>query len=123
MQAGTLPISNGMKNVRKHDRMMSLIGRLAAEFFLREGGKQSLIKVTNTLVSDDMKYATIFFTTLPSDKEQEALLLARRRAGDVRKFIEEHARMGHVPFLHFAIDLGEKNRQRIEELSKNKGGL
>lgn len=106
-----------MKNVRRHDRMTSLIGRLAAEFFLLESGKQSLITVTQTTVSDDLKYATIFFTALPSDKEEEALALARRRASDIRRFVEEHARMGKVPFLNFAIDKGEKNRQRIEELS------
>ena len=30
----------------------------------------------------------------------------------------EHSRIGYVPFFEVAIDVGEKNRQRIDEIGK-----
>ncbi len=109
--------TNGMKDARKHDRMQSLICRLSAEYLAREGGDKSLITVTRATLSEDRKYATIFFSAFPESYEGEAMSFVKRKAGDIREYLECHARMGHVPFLRFELDLGEKNRQKIETLS------
>ena len=106
------------RDIRKHGRMESLIGRLVAEFLSREALGKSLLTVTRVTLSDDNKYATIFFSVFPESFEGEALVFIKRRANDVREHIQSHARMGHIPFLRFTIDTGEKNRQKIESLSK-----
>ncbi len=106
-----------MKDSRKHERMETLIGRLAAEYILRESLNKSLITVTRTVLSEDNKYATIFFSSYPERFEQEVLQFLERKAGDVQAYIEEHARMGRVPFLKFAIDEGEKNRLKIDSIA------
>ena len=107
-----------MKDARKHDRLVSLIGRLCAEYFSRESETKSLLTITNVALSVDGKYATILFTVFPEETEQSVLLIVKRKAGEARRFIEEHTRVGHVPFLSFKLDRGEKNRQKIEEISK-----
>ena len=107
-----------MKNERRHGRMLSLIKRLSAEFLLREAGIQSLVTVTNAVLSEDNKCATIFLTAYPETQEAGVLLFSKRKAGEIRNYIKEHARIGQIPFLKFEIDRGEKNRRRIEELSK-----
>ena len=98
--------------------MLSLIKRLVAEFLLREIGNQSLVTVTNAVLSEDNKCATIFLTSYPEGQESNILLFSKRKAREIRHYIEEHARMGQIPFLEFEIDRGEKNRRRIDELSK-----
>ena len=72
------------------------------------------------VLSEDRKYATIFFTAFPETREGEALAMLSRETSAVRHYIDERARIGQLPFLRFEIDYGEKNRQRIEDLSQKK---
>ena len=102
----------------KNEKTLSVCKQLAAEFLEREGNRQSIITVTNATISNDRKYATIFFTVLPTEQEKAALAFAKRKLSDFRDFVGEHARLGKLPFFDFAIDEGEKHRQRIDELSQ-----
>ena len=102
----------------KNEKTLSVCKQLAAEFLEREGNRQSIITVTNATISNDRKYATIFFTVLPTEQEKAALAFAKRQRSDFRKFVGEHARLGKLPFFDFAIDEGEKHRQRIDNLSQ-----
>ncbi|MEK7107826.1 MAG: ribosome-binding factor A [Patescibacteria group bacterium] len=101
----------------KNEKTLSVCKQLAAEFLAREGNGISIITVTNATISNDRKYATIFFTVLPTEMEQAALAFAKRKLHDFREFIDKRARLGKLPFFDFAIDEGEKHRQRIDELS------
>ncbi len=107
-----------MKDERKHDRMESLVGRLAAQYLAREPIGDALITITQVKLSEDKANATIFFTAYPEIKEVECLKSAKGRVAELRSFIDEHARIGRIPFLSFQIDRGEKNRQRIDEISE-----
>lgn len=101
----------------KNEKTLSICQQLAAEFLEREGNGQSIITVTNATISNDRKYATIFFTVLPTEMEKAALNFAKRQRSNFRKYVGEHSRLGKLPFFDFAIDEGEKHRQRIDELS------
>jgi ribosome-binding factor A len=103
-------------NIRE-GRIKELIRELSAEFLSRESNRTSLITVTNVHVSPDGKTATIFFTVLPEDKQKAALDFAKRMRSDFREFVKEKSRLQRLPFFDFEIDTGEKNRQRIDELS------
>ena len=72
--------------------------------------------VTDVALSDRNKRATIFFTVLPIEKEKAALDFAKRMRGEFRQFITKHVRLGRLPLIDFALDLGEKNRQKIDSL-------
>ncbi len=102
----------------KNIKLEELIRQLAAEFLQRESNKSSLVTVTRVELAEKLNQATVLFTVLPEEKENEALEFVRRKRTDFRKYVTEHAKMGRIPFFDFDLDLGEKNRQRIEEISK-----
>ena len=95
------------------------IKHLAAELLQRESSGNSLITVTNANISKDLKRATIFITVFPEASEQSALDFAKRKRSDIRNYVRVKLKMKTLPFLDFEIDKGEKNRQRIDELSLN----
>ncbi len=100
-------------------KLKELIRESAAEFLQRESNYTSLITVTDVSVADRGRRATIFFTVLPEDKEEGALGLAKRKRTEFKDFFAQKARVRALPFFDFAIDKGEKNRQQIDEISRN----
>ena len=103
-----------------HDEKLSeLIRELAAEYLQRESNLQSMITVTSVRTFDNNKEATIYVTVFPDDKEKAAVDFLKRKRSDFREYVKDKSSIGHIPFFDFEIDEGEKNRQRIEELSKN----
>lgn len=103
----------------RHEKINELIRHLASEFLERESGGNALITVTDAKVSDDYKGATIFFTVFPDDKEGVVLDFVKRKRSDFKHYVREKALLGRIPFFDFAIDFGEKNRQKIDRISKN----
>lgn len=107
-----------MRPIKKHkdEKMASLITKFAAEYFCIESNMDSLMTVTKTDILDKGKRAIVFFTALPKEKEPQALEFAKRRKRDFRQFIMSKKSFGFAPRIDFAIDEGEHNRQRIDEL-------
>ena len=60
--------------------------------------------------------STILITVYPEEKEKEALDFVKRKLAPLREYVKSYGRMRHVPFLAVALDVGEKNRQKIDEL-------
>jgi len=95
------------------------IKELAAQFLVREGNNTSLITVTGADTSPDLKRATVFITVLPESKETAALGFVKRKRGELREFLKKNLKIKTIPFIDIKIDLGEKNRQKIDELLRN----
>ncbi len=100
----------------RNERFSEVLRDLAARFLLIHGNKSSLITVTNIKLTTNEKNATIFFTVFPDEFEKTALEFAKRKRVEFREFVKENSNLGHLPFFDFEIDLGEKNRQRIDGL-------
>src|SRR5512140_249471 len=100
----------------KDEKSASLISKFAAEYFALESNRDSLMTVTGADIMDKGKRAIIFFTTLPKEKEADALEFAKRRRKDFRQFVIDKKSFGFTPRMDFCIDQGERNRQRIDEL-------
>jgi ribosome-binding factor A len=100
----------------KDEKSASLISKFAAEYFSIESNRDSLMTITRTDILDKGRRAIVFFTTLPREKEVGALEFAKRRQRDFRQFVMAKKSFGFVPRIDFAIDEGEHNRQRIDEL-------
>jgi ribosome-binding factor A len=100
----------------RNDKIREILRDLGARFLLLNGNNSSLLTVTNVEMSKDGKYATIFFTVFPDSFEKTALEFAKRKRSEFREFIKENSKLGRIPQLDFAIDLGEKNRQKIDTL-------
>ncbi len=92
---------------------------LASTFFEEESGGTALITVTSVRLSDDQKEATIFFTVFPEDKEKAVLDFAKRKRSGFKHYVKSKSLLGRLPFFDFEIDLGEKNRQKIDTISNN----
>ncbi len=108
-----------IKQVNKHkdQKFASLITELAGEYFRVESNTNILMTITKTEIEDRGKRATIFFTTLPTSMQDKTLEFANRKRNDFRKFIMDKKILGFAPKISFQIDFGERNRQRIDELS------
>jgi|SRR3989344_5366009 len=106
-----------MKNI-KRARVGKIIHSLAAEFVRDEAGRLSLITVTRVELSPTGKEVKIFFTTLPESKEDTALKFLVRKTPEFKKSMRAKSRIGTVPYVDFKIDYGERNRQRLDELSR-----
>ena len=101
------------------EKVANNIKELAAQFLGRENNRTSLITVTSANVSPDLKKATIFITVLPTSKEKTALEFTKRKRADLRDFLKKNMPIKVIPFIDIMIDLGEKNRQKIDELLRN----
>lgn len=103
------------KSYRK-EKLPETLQHLAAEFIEAESNRTSLITVTGCRLSSDSKRATILFTVLPETQERAVLDFLGRQKGAFKEFIQEKSRIGRVPQISFALDQGEKNRQKIDFL-------
>ncbi len=103
----------------RDQKLKDVIREAAALFLQREGNYTSILTVTDVSISDRGNQATIFFTVLPENKEKGALDFVKRKRAEFREFFKSRARMRALPFFDFEIDKGEKNRQKIDEISRN----
>lgn len=106
--------------MERNEKVAKHLKELAAEFLGRENNKTSLITVTSATCSPDLKRATIFITVFPTDKEKGALEFAKRKRPELREFFKKNMSIKNIPFVDIEIDLGEKHRQKIDELLREK---
>ena len=101
----------------KRERVAEVVHRLAAKFILEESSKSSLLTITRVEISPTGKEAKIFFTTLPDKQEDTALKFLERKTPEFTRYVRDNSRIGIVPHIDFKIDYGERNRQRLDQLS------
>lgn len=102
----------------RHERIQEALRVGAAEFLAREANRQSLVTVTRAMLSDDSKRGTIFITVLPDDAQEAAVAFANRNRREFVDFLKTRVKGGIPHQIEFEIDFGEKNRQRLDELSQ-----
>lgn len=95
-----------------------MVAHLAAEFIKQESNHQSLITITRADISPNFKNATVFFTVFPEDSEGHALKFMKRNRSEFRSFFRKRASLKALPIFDFEIDFGEKNRQNLDEISR-----
>ncbi|MBV9159289.1 MAG: ribosome-binding factor A [Candidatus Kaiserbacteria bacterium] len=103
----------------RKEQVSQMIAHLAGDFFARESNGQSIMTVTRADISPDMKNVLIFFTVLPTSFETPALQFAKRSRSDFRDFLKKKTALHPLPVVDFEIDYGEKNRQRIDDLTRS----
>ncbi|MCX6715842.1 MAG: ribosome-binding factor A [Candidatus Taylorbacteria bacterium] len=102
----------------RDDKLRELIRELAGEYFARESNHQSLITITNVEIVNKGSKARLLITVLPAEQEDTALSFMHRQLTELRQYVMERARLMRVPFFEVAIDRGEKNRQRLDDIEK-----
>ena len=102
----------------RQDKVAALLSEQAAVFLQSISNHSALITVTRADVSPDLRKATIFVTVLPTEKEEQAVAFANRHAAELRDYIKPRLNMRRLPFFSFELDHGERNRQHIDEISR-----
>ena len=102
----------------KREKTGEIIHRLAAKFVHEESSPASLLTITRVELSPTGKEVKIFFTTLPEDQEDTALKFLIRKTPEFKRYVRDESRIGIIPHIDFKIDYGERNRQRLDELSR-----
>ncbi len=100
----------------REEKIAEILHDLGARFLALNGNGSSLLTVTRVELSRDGKYATIFFTVFPDEHQKTALEFAKRKRSEFKEFVKDNSKLGRIPQLDFEIDLGEKNRQKIDSL-------
>ena len=103
----------------KHDRVAEIIHRLAAEFIRDNATPTSLITVTRVELNPSGKDAKIYFTTIPDTEQETAEKFLIRKSPDFKWYVRDNSKLGLIPHLTFHIDFGERNRQRLDEITNS----
>ena len=100
----------------RSEKLHELVRKTASEFIARESNPGTLITVTDIDQDTTGLKIHILLSVYPEHQGQAAVDFLNRRASDFQGFFTEKVKIRKAPFFVFAIDKGEKNRQRIDDL-------
>lgn len=103
----------------RHDRVLSMVKEQAANFIRVEANPDPLITVTSAHITPDQKHLTIYFTTIPEEKESDALIFLKRNGSEFRHYLKKHSSLKNIPHIEFAVDAGERHRQHIDDIARD----
>jgi ribosome-binding factor A len=106
-----------MKSTRQK-KYAEEIRKHAGNFIAAEANRKSLITPTEVDVSPDLKQVTVYFSVFPIESEEMAVHFLKRKRNDFRTYIKQNGYTKVLPFVDFELDMGEKNRQIIDEISQ-----
>ena len=104
--------------MKNKEQFAEHIAHLTAKFISRESNRTNLITITRAEINEKKTVCTIFFSVFPESDEANAQIFMKRAASGLREFLQREQGVFRVPHLEMQLDLGDKNRQRIEALSK-----
>lgn len=104
--------------IDRKNRVEEEIRKVVAEYIERESNRDALISVTRVTLGEKMNHGIIYVSVLPEDKETAVTHFLTRNGAHIKKFLREKIPHIRSPFLEFVIDTGEKNRLRIDEISR-----
>lgn len=93
------------------------MSELVASFIREEANADPLITITRLDIAPNYRNVTVFFTTIPESGENNALIFLKRKGSELRGYVMKHSNLKVVPYFTFEIDYGERNRQRIDEIT------
>lgn len=98
------------------DRYTGVITELAARFIREEANPFPLITVTRVVRATHARDVTIFFTTIPTEGEENARIFLHRKSSEFRDYLKKHGRLHPIPSVTFEVDYGERHRQHIDTI-------
>ncbi len=102
----------------RDEKAASQLLTLAGQFIAREAGRSTLITPTRVGFGRNPKFATVYVSVFPIEEMDHALSFLNRNVNEFREFLKKHGRFNLLPFIKFEADIGEQNRQRLDEVSK-----
>lgn len=106
-------------NHKRSEKVAESIHELVSELMIKglKDPRIGFITVTGVKVTDDLHFATIYFSIIGNDDEKLATEKGLHSAkGFIRKEIAKNLRMRYVPEIFFKYDNSFEYGQRIENL-------
>ena len=100
------------RNEKFSEELRVAIGRYLAQ----ESNRTSLLTVTRVEMIEHGRKAIIYITIFPDEMEASALEFAKRKRTELHEYLLKKTKLSLVPFVDVVIDIGEKNRQRLDSL-------
>jgi ribosome-binding factor A len=100
-------------------RLAETIKRLVGEWVEAEqaDGRLGFVTVTDVRVTGDLRHATVYWTALGDQPDQEAAEAALQEStGQARSFVAGHVRLRYTPTLEFHRDDLPDHSARIDRL-------
>jgi ribosome-binding factor A len=100
-------------------RLAETIRRLVGEWVEAEqaDGRLGFVTVTDVRVTGDLRHATVYWTALGDQPDQEAAEAALQQStGQARSFVAGHVRLRYTPTLEFHRDDLPDHGARIDRL-------
>lgn len=97
----------------------TLLLEAAAKYIAIEAGRSTLITPLRAEISSDRKNAVIYVSVFPEEQRDHALAFLIRHKDLFRNYLKKQVRFAVLPYIHFQLDYGELNRQRIDEISRD----
>lgn len=101
----------------RQNKVNQSLTQIISDFINQNSNRQSLITVTRCDVAPNLSSAIAYISILPDEKEGPGLDFLKRKERDLFEFAKKKSELRKIPKISFAVDHGEKNRQRINQLS------
>ncbi len=108
-----------MSNAQNQIRVEEELAHAVAQFLNRESNRQSLITVTRVSLNDARTVLTVFVSVFPETEGEHALEFLLRMRHECHEYLLKHTRPARSLGVRFALDAGEENRQRIDEIVRS----
>lgn len=105
-------------SIDRKNRIEEEYRKYISEYIERETNRDALISVTRIDLNEKMTEGIVFVSVLPESKEDSVIFFLTRNGSDIKKYLRKTVPHLRSPFFKFMIDYGEKNRLRIDQLSK-----
>lgn len=102
--------------ISRHEKVCQIIQGVAAKFIQHEANTNPLITVTRVSISPDYRNCTVYFTTIPDDRQDDALIFLQRNGRELRQRIKRDTNLKYIPNVSFSVDYGERHRQHIDTI-------
>jgi ribosome-binding factor A len=82
------------------------------------------ITVIDVKMTEDLKYAKVFYSVFGTDEEKERTAQALKRAASyVKHLLGERVRLKYIPEITFMFDTEQERMARIDEILKKAGDV
>lgn len=103
--------------MRRKERLAKLLKEEISQILRDEvrDPRIGMVVVTRVDLSEDMKKAKVYFTTIPEGREKEVEDALRSAKNYIKAVLIKRLRVKFVPELSFKLDIELKNLERIWE--------
>lgn len=107
------------KKTNRKFKIQEVLREIVSNYINVKTNKTSLITVTRVNVSPNLSTCDIYVSVFPETAEESALNFLKRKRPNVKDEIKKKMHVRKIPFVDFIIDEGEKNRQKVQDISQH----